>query len=48
MYIGIYELDPALFLPAPGLAWEEYLKKTGIKLGLLTDVDMLLIVKKKN
>ena len=29
--IEIYELDPAHFLSAPGLAWQAYLKKTGIK-----------------
>ena len=39
----IYRLDPAHFLSAPGLAWEAYLKKTGIKLQLLTDINMLLM-----
>ena len=29
-----------------GLAWQACLKKTGVKLELLTDVDMLLIVEK--
>ena len=29
--IEIYELDPAHFLSAPGLAWQPRLKKTGIK-----------------
>ena len=42
----IYELDPAHFLSAPGLAWQACLKKTRVKLELLTDIDMLLIVKK--
>ena len=42
----IYEIDPAHFLSAPGLAWQACLKKTGIRLGLLTDVDMLLMVEK--
>ena len=28
----IYELDPAYFLPAPGLSWQACLKKTGVKL----------------
>ena len=41
--IEIYELDPAHFLSAPGLAWQACLKKTGIKLELLTDNDMLLM-----
>ena len=44
--IEIYELDPAHFLSAPGLAWQACLKKTEVKLELLTDVDMLLKVEK--
>ena len=46
MCIEIYELDPAHFLSAPGLAWQACLKKTDEKLELLTDVDMLLMVQK--
>ena len=46
MYLEIYELDPVYFLSAPGFAWQAYLKKTGVKLELLTDYDMLLIVEK--
>ena len=46
MCIKIYELDPAHFLSAPGLAWQACLKTTEIKLELLTDVDMLLMVEK--
>ena len=42
--IEIYELDPAHSLSAPGLAWQACLKKTGVRLELLTDVDMLLMV----
>ena len=45
--IEIYELDPAHFLSAPGLAWQACLKKTGVDLELLTDQDMLLIVEKR-
>ena len=45
--IEIYELDPAHFLSAPGLAWQACLKKTGIKLELLTDNDMLMMFEKK-
>ena len=40
----MYELDPAHFLSAPGLALQACLKKTGVKLVLLTDYDMLLMV----
>ena len=46
MCIRVYELDPAHFLSAPGLAWQACLKKTEVKLELLTDVDMLLMVEK--
>ena len=44
--IEIYELDPAHFLSAAGLAWQACLKKTGVKLELLTKNDMLLMVEK--
>ena len=44
--IEIYELDPAHFLSAPGLAWQACLKKTEVKLELLTDVDVLIMVEK--
>ena len=44
--LQIHELDPAYFLPALGLAWQACLKKTGVNLELLTDADMLLMVKK--
>ena len=44
--IEIYELDPAHFLSASGLAWQACLKETGVKLELLTDIDMLLMVEK--
>ena len=45
--IEIYKLDPAHFSSAPGLAWEACLKRTGVKLELLTDTDMLLMVEKR-
>ena len=45
--IEIYELDPAHFLSAPGLAWSACLKKTGTKLDSLTDINMLLMVEKR-
>ena len=44
--IEIYEFDPARFSSAPGLAWQARLKKTEIKLELLTDNDMLLMFEK--
>ena len=44
--IEIYELDPAHFLSAPGLAWQACLKKTKVELELLVNIDMLLMVEK--
>ena len=38
-----YSLDPAHFYTSPGLAWKACLKKTGIRLELLTDPSMLLM-----
>ena len=38
-----YGLDPADFYTSPGLAWKACLKKTEVKLELLTDPDMLLM-----
>ena len=43
----IYELDPAHFLSAPGLAWQVFLYKTKVELELITDIDMLLMVEKE-
>ena len=37
MCIKVYELDPAYFLTAPGLAWQACLKKTDVNLELLTN-----------
>ena len=42
--LKVYELDPVHFLSLPGLAWQACLKKTNVKLELLTDYDMLLMV----
>ena len=44
--LKIYELDPAKFLSVSGLAWQAALKKTKVKLDLLTDIDMLLMIEK--
>ena len=46
MCLEIYELYPAKFISALGLAWQSTLKKTGVELDLLIDIDMLLIVEK--
>ena len=42
--IEIYGLDPSYFLSSPGLAWQACLKKTEVKLELLTDYQMLLMI----
>ena len=42
--LKVYELDPAHFLSLPGLAWQACLKKTNVKLELLTDCYMLFMV----
>ena len=46
MSLKIYELDPGKFLSALGIAWKVALKKSKVKPDLLTDIDMLLMVKK--
>ena len=47
MSLDIYGLDPVYFVPAPGLAWQACLKKTEVKLELLTDYDMVLMIEKE-
>ena len=42
--LEIYELDPVYFLSTPGLSWLACLKKTGVRLELLTDYDMRLMI----
>ena len=44
--IETFKLDPAYFLSAAGLFWQACLKKTEVKLELLTDNDMLMMVEK--
>ena len=47
MRLKIYHLDPVNFFSAPGLAWQAALKKTEVKLESLADIDMLLMIEKK-
>ena len=41
---GIYGLNPFYFYSAPGLAWQACLKKTEVRLELLTDYQILLMI----
>ena len=45
--LKIYELDPARFLSAPGLALQVALKKTKINLDVLTDNDIVINGRKR-
>ena len=47
MCLDKYKLDSVYFVSAPGLAWQACLKKTGVKLELLTDYDMILMIEKE-
>ncbi|XP_065667559.1 uncharacterized protein LOC136087872 [Hydra vulgaris] len=40
------KLDPAWYFTSPGLAWDAALKLTKVKLELLSDYDMILMIKK--
>ena len=46
MRLEIYELDPTKLLSDSGSAWQAALKKTKVKLGVLTNINMLLMVEK--
>ena len=41
-----YKPDPVHYFTSPGLSWDAMLKMTGIKLELMTDVDMFQFIKK--
>ena len=44
MCLEKYQLDSAFFVSTPGLAWQACLKKTRVKLELITDYDMILMI----
>ena len=46
MSLEIYELDPAKFLSAPGLALQAALKEAKVKLDLSTAIGILIMVEK--
>ena len=41
MSMNNYNLDPANYLTAPGLAWDAMLLKTGVELELISDLELL-------
>ena len=41
-----YGLDPAHYYTSPGLSWDALLKKTGVELELLTDLEKHLFVER--
>ena len=41
-----YSLDPSHYFSSPGLSWDAMLKMTGIKLGLISNIDMHLFIEK--
>lgn len=41
-----YKVDPTHYFTSPGLSWDAMLKMTGIKLELMTDVDMFQFIEK--
>ena len=45
--LRVYKLDPAYFCTTPGLAIEACLKKTNVKIELLTDIDIVLMFEKR-
>ena len=46
MPLEICKFDPAEFLLASRLAWQAALKKTKVKLNLLSDINMVLMVER--
>ena len=47
MFLKIYKLYPEKFISPPGLTWKTALKKTKVKLDLLTDINTSLLVQKE-
>ncbi|VDH97402.1 Hypothetical predicted protein [Mytilus galloprovincialis] len=43
-----YDLDPCHYFTTPGFSWSAMLKKTGIVLDLITDIDMMLFCREGN
>ena len=41
-----YEKDPCHYFSSPGLNWDAMLKMTGVKVELISDIDMYLFIEK--
>jgi len=44
--LNYYGLDPCHYFTSPGLAWDAALKKAKIELGLISDIDIQLLIEK--
>nr|DAC81331.1 TPA_asm: PolB [Megastigmus wasp adintovirus] len=44
--LAVYGLDPAHYYTTPGFTWDAMLKFTGVKLRLITDIDILLFIER--
>ena len=44
--LDYYGLDPCHYFSSPGLSWDAMVKKTGIELELILDIDMYLFVER--
>ena len=44
--LDYYPLDPCHYSSSPGISWDPMLKMTGIKLELISDIDMHLFIEK--
>ena len=44
--LGYYRLDPCHYFSSPALSWDAMLKKTGMELELVSDINMNLFIEK--
>ena len=44
--LNYYKLDPCHYFTSPGLSWDAMLRMTGIRLELMTDIDMYQFIEK--
>ena len=42
-----YKLDPCHYFSSPGLSWGAMLKMNGVKVNLISDIDMHLFIEKR-